>query len=68
MHPDRLEVRVQDQGAGFDPDSLADPTAAENILKSTGRGIFFMRSFMDDVRYSFPSQGGTLVTMVKKHA
>jgi serine/threonine-protein kinase RsbW len=67
MHPDRLEVRVQDQGAGFDPDSLADPTTEENILKSTGRGIFFMRSFMDEVRYSFPSQGGTLVTMVKNH-
>lgn len=66
LHADRLEVTVQDEGDGFDPDSLPDPTAEENILKASGRGIFFMRSFMDDVRYAFPAKGGTLVTMVKK--
>jgi len=67
LHGDSLEVRVEDQGAGFDPDSLPDPTSAENILKASGRGIFFMRSFMDDVRYTFPAHGGTVVTMVKRH-
>lgn len=66
LHPDQLEVGVLDQGAGFDPDSLPDPTAAENILKTSGRGIFFMRSFMDEVRYTFPPKGGTLVTMIKR--
>jgi serine/threonine-protein kinase RsbW len=68
LHPDRLEVRVQDQGGGFDPESLPDPTAEENILKASGRGIFFMRSFMDDVSYAFPANGGTVVTMVKRRA
>jgi serine/threonine-protein kinase RsbW len=68
LHPDRLEVSVLDQGTGFDPDSLPDPTAEENILKTSGRGIFFMRSFMDEVRYAFPPKGGTLVTMVKRRA
>ena len=61
-----LEVRVQDQGAGFDPASVPDPVAEENLLKAYGRGIFFMKSFMDDVAYTFPEQGGTKVTMTKK--
>ena len=42
-------MRVLDQGEGFEPEEVADPLAPENILKSSGRGIFFMRSFMDDV-------------------
>lgn len=61
-----LEVKVQDEGAGFDPALVPDPVAEENLLKAYGRGIFFMKSFMDDVVYSFPERGGTTVTMVKK--
>jgi anti-sigma regulatory factor (Ser/Thr protein kinase) len=38
----------------------------ENLLKADGRGIFFMRSFMDEISYSFPEQGGTEVKMVKR--
>jgi len=66
LHPRQLEVRVQDQGTGFSPDEVPDPLAPENLLKANGRGIFFMRSFMDDVSYSFPRGGGTLVRMVKR--
>jgi serine/threonine-protein kinase RsbW len=61
-----LEVRVQDEGLGFDPDAVPNPVAQENLLKPTGRGIFFMRSFMDVVDYSFPPGGGTMVRMVKR--
>ena len=61
-----LEVTVQDQGKGFDPGRVADPLQEENLLKADGRGMFFMRSFMDEVAYSFPPEGGTLVRMVKK--
>ena len=68
IHPGALEVKVQDQGSGFDPDSVPDPIAEENLLKAYGRGIFFMRSFMDEVSYSFPSKGGTVVRMLKKKA
>ena len=65
--PRELVVRVLDQGEGFDPDEVADPLAPENILKSSGRGIFFMRSFMDDVVGAEPD-GGMEVRMVKKLA
>ena len=46
--PRELVVRVLDQGEGFDPDEIADPLAPENLLKASGRGIFFMRSYLDD--------------------
>lgn len=66
LHPKRLEVTVRDQGPGFAPDDVPDPLAPENLLKANGRGIFFMRSFMDEVSYAFPAGGGTLVKMVKR--
>jgi serine/threonine-protein kinase RsbW len=66
--PGELIVRVLDQGEGFDPEEIADPLAPENLLKSSGRGIFFMRSFMDDVTLRRASEGGMEVRMVKKLA
>jgi len=48
--PDSIVIRISDEGAGMDPDSVPDPLAAENILKTSGRGIFLMRSFMDEVQ------------------
>ena len=66
--PSELVVRVLDQGAGFEPEEVADPLAPENILKSSGRGIFFMRNFMDDVTLRRGSEGGMEVRMVKKLA
>src|SRR5437867_1271515 len=66
LHPRTLEVRVRDEGGGFDPETVPNPTEAENLLKAGGRGIFFMRSFMDEVSYAFPAGGGTMVTMIKR--
>jgi serine/threonine-protein kinase RsbW len=63
-----LEVRVQDEGPGFEPKEVPDPLAPENLLKAYGRGIFFMKQFMDEVSYSFPKKGGTVVRMVKRLA
>lgn len=64
--PREMVVRVIDQGNGFEPDAVADPLAPENLLKSSGRGIFFMRSFMDDVQLHRMPEGGMEVRMVKK--
>ena len=64
--PDAVEISVHDQGRGFNPEEVPDPTAQENILKTSGRGIFFMRTFMDEVRWSIRPGGGTTVRMVKR--
>lgn len=64
--PDAVELSVHDQGAGFNPEEVPDPTAAENILKSSGRGIFFMRTFMDEVDWLIRPEGGTTVRMLKR--
>ncbi len=64
--PDRLVIHVKDEGEGFDPEEVADPLAPENILKSSGRGIFLIRSFMDDVQLRRGKDRGMEVRMVKK--
>ena len=61
-----VEISVHDQGAGFNPEDVPDPTAAENILKASGRGIFFMRTFMDEVDWLIRPGGGTTVRMLKR--
>jgi serine/threonine-protein kinase RsbW len=68
MSPGELVVLVRDQGEGFDPDIVKDPLAPENLLSSSGRGIFFMRSLMDDVALRRAPQGGMEVRMVKRLA
>jgi serine/threonine-protein kinase RsbW len=61
-----LAIRVRDQGEGFDPDLVADPLAPENLLKASGRGIFLIRSFMDDVQLQLAPQGGMEIRMTKR--
>jgi len=64
--PGSFEITVHDQGPGFNPSVIPDPTLEENILKTSGRGIFFMRNFMDEVEWSSDPRGGTTVRMTKK--
>jgi len=59
-----LTIRIADQGAGFDPDSLPDPLAPENILRGSGRGIFLIRTFMDELKFR-RLDSGTELTLVK---
>ena len=66
VKPTQPTVRVVDQGTGFDPEAVADPLAPENLFKSSGRGIFFIRNFRDDLRLLPLPGGGTDVRMVKK--
>jgi serine/threonine-protein kinase RsbW len=61
-----LAIRVRDEGEGFDPDTVANPLDPENLLKSSGRGIFLIRNFMDDVRLQRAPEGGMEIRMVKR--
>ena len=62
-------IRVVDQGEGFDLQEVGDPLAPENLLKPNGRGIFYMKSFMDRIEYSSRADGGgTVVTLRKQIA
>ena len=61
-----LKIRVRDQGPGFDPEHVANPLAPENLLKASGRGIFLIRSFMDDVILQRAPEGGMEIRMTKR--
>jgi serine/threonine-protein kinase RsbW len=61
-----LEVEVADQGSGFDPASVPNPTDPANLMKTSGRGIFLMRTFMDEIEWRARPDGGTTVRMKKK--
>ena len=61
-----FEITVRDYGAGFAIDEIPDPTNPENLLKANGRGILFMRSFMDVVEWYNHEGGGMVVKMLKR--
>jgi serine/threonine-protein kinase RsbW len=61
-----FSVRVADQGSGFDPSQVPNPLDPENLLKPTGRGIFYMKAFMDEVDIWSSPGGGTIVSLKKK--
>ncbi|ABF41516.1 putative anti-sigma regulatory factor, serine/threonine protein kinase [Candidatus Koribacter versatilis Ellin345] len=62
---DELIITVQDQGPGLDPTGVADPLAPENLLKQSGRGIFLIRAFMDDVQFR-NLEPGTEIKLIKR--
>jgi serine/threonine-protein kinase RsbW len=59
-----LVIKIADQGKGLNPECLPDPLAPENLLRGTGRGIFLIRSFMDEVHFR-QLHPGTELTLVK---
>ncbi len=56
-----IKIGVSDPGGGFDPDSIDDPLADENLLKEAGRGIFIVRSLMDSVDIETSERGTTVI-------
>lgn len=61
-----LAIRISDEGEGFDPESVGDPLNPQNLMKTSGRGIFYMKTFMDQVDFSFVPGRGTDLLMTKK--
>ncbi len=60
-----VTITVEDEGEGFDPKDIPDPTDPENLLRPNGRGIFYMRQFMNQVDFSPAPGGGMAVRMVR---
>lgn len=61
-----FRVAIRDFGEGFVVEEIPDPTNPENLLKATGRGILFIRTFMDEVEWSRHAEGGTVIKMRKR--
>ena len=53
-----LAIRIRDEGEGFDPETVADPLNPQNLMKTSGRGIFYMKTFMDQIDFRFLSDNG----------
>jgi serine/threonine-protein kinase RsbW len=63
---DKLKILVTDEGKGFDAEKIPDPTVGENIMKTGGRGLFFIKSFMDDVKIIHSNnEAGTQIALIK---
>ena len=60
-----LVITIRDEGEGMDPAEVPDPLAPENLMKQSGRGIFLMRAFMDDVKFR-KLEPGTEITLIKR--
>jgi serine/threonine-protein kinase RsbW len=66
LDPEKMVVRVLDQGKGFELTEVPDPLAEENLLRTSGRGIFLMRAFMDEFHVKQGPGGGAELVMCKK--
>ena len=67
LEAERLVIHIRDEGLGFDLADVPDPLAEENLLKTSGRGIFLMRAFMDEFDVLRPGAGGAEVVMSKRY-
>ena len=65
IQSDRIKVSVKDEGAGFDPASLPDPVAQDNLMREVGRGLFIVRAYMDEVHFQKMGDEGLRITLVK---
>ncbi|MGH9758944.1 MAG: ATP-binding protein, partial [Candidatus Acidiferrales bacterium] len=63
---DSMTIHILDQGKGFELTEIPDPLAEENLLRTSGRGIFLMRAFMDEIKIQHAPGGGAELVMIKK--
>jgi len=64
--PDRFEIRILDEGTGFDPSDVPDPTAIENLDRPCGRGLMLMRHYMTQIEYTERGNGVFMVKVFKR--
>lgn len=60
-----LTVKVKDEGTGFDPSKVPDPTDSENLLKDSGRGLYLMRIYMDELKFNVTPTGTETILILK---
>ncbi len=63
-YPDRVQVSIKDEGAGFDPSAISNPTNPENLWKESGRGIFLVKNLIDDVQF-YPTRRGMKIIITE---
>ncbi len=61
VNDNKIELIIKDEGNGFDPTSVPDPTEPENLLKDSGRGIHIMKTFLENLRYNFTDSGTEVI-------
>lgn len=67
IYKDKVQIIIKDEGKGFNPKSVPNPTAPENIMKESGRGIHIMKTFLDSLDYNFTPEGTEVILTVKKN-
>ncbi len=62
---DTLRIVVKDEGKGFDPSQVPDPTEPDNLLKDSGRGLYLMKVYMSDLKFNFTPSGTEAIIELK---
>jgi len=62
----KIIIKITDEGEGFDPSKIPDPTHPENLLKDSGRGVYLMRVYMDELNYNITPTGTETILTLKK--
>lgn len=61
----KITIKITDEGEGFDPSEIPDPTQPENLLKDSGRGVYLMRVYMDELKYNITPTGTETILTLK---
>ena len=65
VHKTKITIKITDQGEGFNPAEVPDPTKPENLLKDSGRGVYLMRVYMDELNYNITPTGTETILTLK---
>ena len=60
----KLYIKIKDEGKGFDPAQVPDPTHPDNLLKDSGRGLYLMKFYMDDIQYKITPEGTEIILIL----